>query len=173
VQSPPTTPKPKTSRNFFWLSFAIGFVLLSAISCGSVAMLVGLGDIFLADLQSTGPVWTPPPLPTTLPDDMTVPAPLPATDSSTPEPGRLQPNSQARNAANSRVNIRRTPGYLGKGDNDIVAQMEPDATVTILEWPQSADQLTWWRIRHDSPAGSVEGWVAESTASGVQILAPE
>nr|HRJ42291.1 hypothetical protein [Caldilineaceae bacterium] len=87
--------------------------------------------------------------------------------------GRLQPGSPARNVASSRVNIRRTPGYLGKGDDDILAQMEPGASVAILEWPQAADQLTWWHIRANTPTGPIEGWVAESTASGVQILAGE
>ena len=165
--SPTALSKPKAPRYLFWPAFAIGFVLLAAASCGGVAMLVGLGDITLADLQSSGPVWTPPPVPTPLPVDSSAP---PAAN---PQPGRLQPGSQARNAANSPVNIRRTPGYLGKGDDDIVAQMQPEATVTILEWPQSADQLTWWRILYDSPAGPVEGWVAESTASGVLILASD
>jgi hypothetical protein len=167
VQSQSVPSEPKAPRSFFWLAFAISFVLLAAVSCGGVALLAGFGDITLADLQSTDPVWTPPPVPTALPTDATaVGADVNA------QPGRLQPGSLARNVAASRVNIRRTPGYLGKGDGDIVGQMEQSATVTILEWPQSADQLTWWYIRNDTPTGSVEGWVAESTASGVQILAP-
>jgi len=172
VQSPTALPKPKTTRNLFWLAFAVSFVLLSAVSCGGVAMLVGFNANTLADLQSSGPVWTPPPLPTPLSADTTAPAARPSADT-TPEPGRLQPAIAARNVASSRVNIRRTPGYLGKGDEDIIGQMEQGATITILEWPQTADQLIWWRIRLDSPSGPVEGWVAESTASGVQILAPE
>lgn len=172
VPSPAAVSEPKASRSHFWLAFAIGFVLLAAVSCGSVAMLVGLDDITLADLQSSGPVWTPPPLPTPQPADVSAPA-AGSSDAANPPSGRLQPNGLARNVASSRVNIRRVPGYLGKGDEDIVAQMESGATVTILEWPQTADQLTWWRIRYDSPVGPVEGWVAESTASGVLILAPE
>jgi len=169
MQQPPAVSEPKAPRTIFWLAFAIGFVLLAAASCGSVALLTGFGDITLADLQSSGPVWTPPPAPTALPVDATVPAAVDAN----PQPGRLQPGTLARNVAASRVNIRRTPGYLGKGDGDIVGQMEQGATVTILEWPQAADQLTWWYIRFDSPTGPVEGWVAESTASGVLILTSE
>ena len=167
---PAAAIEPKPPRSLFWLAFAIGFVLLAALSCGGVAMVAGLGDITLADLQSTGPLWTPPPAPTPLPPDAAPPAS--AVDVN-PQPGRLQPGSLARNVAASRVNIRRSPGYLGKGDDDIVAQMEQGATVTILEWPQTADQLTWWHIRYDTPTGPVEGWVAESTASGVLILAPK
>jgi len=170
VTIPTAASEPKPTRSFFWLAFAIGFVLLAAVSCGSVAMLVGLDSITLADLQSSDPVWTPPPMPTSLPVDTTAPAGV-SSDANT-QPGRLQPGSQARNAASSPVNIRRTPGYLGKSDDDIVTQMVMGATVTILDLPQTADQLTWWRIRYDSPAGPVEGWVAESTASGVVILTP-
>ncbi len=158
-------------RTYFWLAFAISFVLLAAVSCGGAALFVGLGDITLADLQSSGPVWTPPPVPTASPIDTTAPA-VSAADSAAGA-GRLQPNSVARNVANSRVNIRTTPGYLGKSSEDVVALMEPGALLTILEGPQPRDQLTWWRVRFDSPTGPVEGWVAESTASGVQILTPE
>jgi len=162
----PTEPKP--TRSLFWLAFAIGFVLLAAVSCGGVAALVGLNSFTLADLQSSDPQWTPPPIPTAQLVENAASSPA----NTNPQPGRLQAGSPARNVASSRVNIRRTPGYLGKGGDDILAQMEPGAIVTILEGPQSTDQLTWWRIRYDSPAGPAEGWVAESTASAVQILAP-
>ena len=170
VQSPAAPPQPKSPRSLFWIAFAIGFVLLALASCGGVAMLVGLDNISLADLQSSGPVWTPPPAPTPLPADATRP-------SGSAQPGlpadRLQAGGPARNVTNSRVNIRRIPGYLGKGDDDILGRMEPGASVTILDGPQTADQLVWWYIRYAGPGGNVEGWVAESTASGVQILAPE
>ena len=170
MQPPRAVSEPKAPRSLFWLAFAISFVLLAAASCGGVAMLSGLGDITLADLQSTGPVWTPPPTPTSLPADAT---PLAAAVDANAQPDRLQPGGLARNVAAGRVNIRRSPGYLGKGDYDIVAQMEQGTIVTILEWPQAVDQLTWWYIHHDTITGPVEGWVAESTASGVVILAPE
>lgn len=163
----PTEPKP--TRSLFWLAFAIGFVLLSVVSCSGVAMLVGLDNFTLSDLQSSDPLWTPPPIPTAQIVESNASTPVDAN----PPPGGLQAGGPARNVASSRVNIRRTPGYLGKGDDDILTQMESGANVTILDGPQIADQLTWWRIRYDSPAGSAEGWVAESTASGVRILANE
>ncbi|MBX3053755.1 MAG: hypothetical protein KF753_19910 [Caldilineaceae bacterium] len=171
MQSSTVLPEPKTRRSYFWLAFALSFVLTAAVSCSGAAMLLGLGDISLADLQSSGPQWTPPPGPTGS-GDLTVLPGQSAAD--TPlQPGRLQPGISARNVAAGRVNIRRTPGYLGKSDDDIVAQMEQNTIVVILDPPQVADQLIWWRIRFDSPSGPVEGWVAESTASGVQILSPE
>lgn len=164
--------KPK-ARSYFWLAFAISFAILTAASCGGVAMMIGLSPSALAELQSSGPVWTPPPTPTALPADMTAPAVAPSAEDGSGQPGRLQPGGQARNAASSLVNIRRAPGYLGKEEDDIVAQMAPGTIVAILAPPQIADQLTWWPIRYDSPNGPIEGWVAESTASGVLILAPE
>ena len=160
----PTEQKP--TRSLFWLAFAIGFVLLAAVSCGGAAALVGLDNFTLSDFQSSDPLWTPPPIPASQSTENVAVAPADAN----PQPGSLQAGSTARNVASSRVNIRRSPGYLGKGDDDILAQMEPGAAITILEGPQATDDLRWWRIRYDGPAGSAEGWVAESTASGVQIL---
>ena len=96
----------------------------------------------------------------------------------TPEPeastneGRLQAGATATNVTNSLVNIRRTPGYLGKPQGDILAQMKPGESVTLLDGPEVADSLTWWFVRYQPNGQAIEGWVAESTASGVQILAP-
>ena len=164
--------QPK-SRSSFWLAFAISFVILAVASCGGVAMMIGLSPGALAELQSSGPVWTPPPTPTAPPADMTAPAAAPSAEDGNQQPDRLQPGAQARNAASSLVNIRRAPGYLGKAEDDIVAQMPPGTIITILDLPQMADQLIWWPIRYASPNGPIEGWVAESTAGGVLILAPE
>ena len=52
--------------------------------------------------------------------------------------------------------------------------MRPGERVTILGGPESQDGLRWWQVRYQGSGASapVEGWVAESTASGVQILAP-
>jgi hypothetical protein len=69
------------------------------------------------------------------------------------------------------VNIRQTPGYLGKPRDDILVQMEPGDRVEILGESVLADGLTWWQIRYRPQSGrTTEGWVAEATASGVQIL---
>lgn len=165
-------PAPK-ARSYYWLAFAISFAILALASCGGVALMIGLSPSTLAELQSTSPSWTPPPTPTDLPADATVPAVGQSPPGGSDAQSRLQPGTQARNVASSVVNIRRTPGYLGKGAEDIVAQMEPGTVVTILTWPQVADQLNWWQIRYTGPAGSTDGWVAESTASGVQILSPQ
>ena len=64
-----------------------------------------------------------------------------------------------------------TPGYLGKGAADIVGQLAAGDALVVLGDATLADNLIWWRIRFAPGNGnSVEGWVAEATASGVQIL---
>ena len=80
--------------------------------------------------------------------------------------GAFRTGDQARNITSSVVNIRRTPGHLGKPAGDIVAQALPGDTVTIVKGPSVADNLTWWYVRY----GAAEGWMAQATASGVQIL---
>ena len=67
--------------------------------------------------------------------------------------------------------IRQTPGHLGKSDSDILAQMAPGETVAIVGGPTAIDSLVWWLIQYQSSDGrTVEGWTAEATGSGVQIL---
>jgi hypothetical protein len=83
---------------------------------------------------------------------------------------RFTAGQSARNMTNSRVNIRMTPGYLGKGASDVIGQLEAGQTLEILGEPTLADELTWWRVQAQSNGQQVVGWVAESTSSGVQIL---
>ena len=76
-----------------------------------------------------------------------------------------------RNITSSRVNIRQEPGYLSKSADDIIGQVFPGEAVVILEGPATADNLSWWRIRYTNSGGmAIDGWMAEATASGVQIL---
>ncbi len=155
----------------FWPAFVVSFMLLAFASCGSAAALIGFDDLSFADFQSTGPVWTPPAAPTAV---VGVAAGGEADNNPTPTPSsRFQPGGRAENATSSRVNIRRAPGYLNKPDGDVLAQIQPGETVEILGWSVSVDNLIWWPIRYQSANGTaVEGWIAESTESGVQILVP-
>ena len=85
--------------------------------------------------------------------------------------GGFVPGQQARNATSSRVNIRRTPGYLSKRADDVIGQIQPGERVEIIGPPMGADNLLWWQIRYPTATGqTIEGWVAEATASGVVIL---
>ena len=55
--------------------------------------------------------------------------------------------------------------------SDVVAQVYPGETVEILGDSAAVDGLAWWRVRYVGRDGAVvEGWIAEATAGGVQIL---
>lgn len=41
---------------------------------------------------------------------------------------------------------------------EVIAQLEPGTLVTLLEGPQIADDLSWWKIRSED---GVEGWAVE------------
>jgi hypothetical protein len=126
-----------------------------------------LSRIDLADLQNnTG--WTPPPIPPT--PEVAETSPGEGLPQDLP-PGAFQTGEFVRNITSSRVNIRSTPGYLGKPEGDVIAQVLPGERVEILNQRVIADNLNWWLIRYTAPNGfSLEGWIAEATASGVQIL---
>jgi hypothetical protein len=158
--APPAPTAPNRARNLFWPGFALGFLLLAALSCSAVVFLSGLDD--LVELRTAGMVWTPPPLVVATP----VLTPEAGIGDANPPGGAFRAGDEARNVTSSVVNIRRTPGHLGKPLGDIVAQAQPGEVVTIVEGPEAADNLTWWYVRY----GAAEGWMAEATASGVQIL---
>ena len=140
----------------------------STIACGGLYMVTGLSNITLADIRGGAPAWVPPtPLPTV---EVAVNAASDDAASDAKIDGAFRVGQTVRNIlSNSRLNIRTTPGYLGK--DDIVAQIPPGATVEIIDGAREADGLRWWRIRYVVPNGAaVEGWVAEATASGVSSL---
>lgn len=144
----------------------MGFLLLAALSCGVLSAAFGLNRVTLADLQGNGVAWTPAPV-------TPVAVALPA-ESTAALPGvstRFRAGETVRNLTNSRVNIRSTPGHLSKPATDILGQVEPGGTLEILGESALGDSLTWWRVRYTAPDGArIEGWVAEATGSGVQIL---
>lgn len=162
----PPTPRPVRRRSLFWLGFVVGFGMLVISSCSGVAIALGFNQLSLAELQGNGAAWTPPPY---TPE----PTPLPVTAAESGFIGstRFAPQQTVRNLTNSRVNVRATPGYLSKPSGDVIGVMQPGAAAAVLGENQSADNLVWWRVRATLDDGrTVEGWVAEATASGVQIL---
>jgi hypothetical protein len=151
------------SRNLYLPGFVIGFILFALASCGGAALMLGVDASALVNLGNAGPAWTPPPLPTQ------TPTPTVAEAAAAPAPALIatfRAGQSVRNITNSKVNVRREPGYLGKPGDDVIRQIEPGDTVTILEGPTASDGLIWWHIDVNGAAG----WVAEATASGVQIL---
>ena len=151
----------------FWIGFALAFTMLLVASCGALFAVTGLDQVSLAELQGGGPEWTPPPItPTVESLPAAVSTPLAADGEALFRPGQ-----SARNITNSRVNVRSTAGYLSKAPNDTLMQLMPGAAVEILGPTAAADGLTWWLIRTEAGGeGTIEGWVAEATASGVRIL---
>jgi hypothetical protein len=125
-------------------------------------MTLGLNRLDLADLQHNGPAWTPQPAtPTT---EGAPAAGNDATPASNQGAGSFQPSQVIHNL--TAVNVRRTPGYLGKLTTDVVTVVKPGESLEIIEGPTPMDKLNWWHIRYNG----IDGWVAEATASGVQIL---
>ncbi len=162
--SPSSRPQPsrarRSNRGRYWLGFVLGFTLLALVSCGGMAVAMGFNRLTLADLRGNGSGWTPPTLiPTTTP-------PPPGVVESDPTSGRFGAGQTVFNMTGSRVNLRQTPGHVGKPSGDVLAQLQPGDAVVILGESASADNLAWWRVAYQG----IEGWVAEATASGVEIL---
>ncbi len=161
---PPASPPPparKRVRSLFWPGFVLGFALLGLASCGGLAVALGLTDLSLAELQGVGAAWTPPTLiPTVEPEEVNASAVQNGG-------GTFQAGDQVRIVAASNVRVRTSPGYLGKPADDVLMQVAPGTTLEIVGELASQDNLTWWLVR----VNGIEGWIAEATASGVQILA--
>jgi hypothetical protein len=69
------------------------------------------------------------------------------------------------------VNLRKSPGYLNKPADDVIASLPPDAQVAVVGGPHQANTLTWWEVRGvDGDTNAFDGWLAETDPSGVQLL---
>jgi len=70
------------------------------------------------------------------------------------------------------VRLRRTPGVTGKPPEDVVIELPPHTPATLVQGPQSADNLIWWRIRSRSIDGvESDGWCAQSIGENAPLLA--
>jgi murein DD-endopeptidase MepM/ murein hydrolase activator NlpD len=77
------------------------------------------------------------------------------------------------NAYTDPLNVRRSPGYVGKDNSsDIIAKLPRNAPVVISEGPRSVDNLTWWRITGAAAGVALDGWVAEVGPKGQRFLIP-
>lgn len=167
----PTGAQPRPgnggSRLPFWVGFTSSFLVLTILSFVTLLFSAGFNRFDLANLQGDDGGWTPPEIVATpTPQQNVVSA-----DAAISGGGLFAPETTLRNVTSSRVNIRQSPGHLGKTDGDIIAQIEPGESVTIVGPSTTADNLTWWQVRYPSSNGrTIEGWVAQATASGVQIL---
>ncbi len=108
------------------------------------------------------PVLTPTVAPEVTPEATPV-----LTPTATPEGGIPSPTVGGRAQVTTRyqfVNLRPEPG-LGK---EPIGQLQNGTIVTILEGPEEADGLRWWKV--DDGQGNI-GWAAERVAGEV-LLTP-
>jgi len=154
-------------KTLFLPGFIIGFILTGALICGGLGMVLGLDEISLADIRNNEEGWSPPEVEPT-------PESVALEDSFAPvEPlgGIFSVGEFAFNVTDSRVNIRSSPGHLGKPGEDIYALAQPGDSMEILGGPEYADSITWWLIRYTASDGTItDGWIAEATSNGVTIL---
>lgn len=69
------------------------------------------------------------------------------------------------------VRLRRTPGFLGKGPEDVVADIAPAVEGVIVAGPAAQDGLLWWQVQIIARDGQVySGWMAEATADGETLI---
>ena len=135
-------------------------------SCSGLAVALGFNQLSLAEIRGSNSAWTAPPY-TPAPTLLPVAEAVDSANVST----RFAAEQAVRNLTDSRVNVRATPGYLSKPGNDVIGILPPGSAALILGESQMADNLVWWRVRATVADGrAVDGWVAEATASGVQIL---
>jgi LysM repeat protein len=79
----------------------------------------------------------------------------------------LQVNAPAC-VVTTRLNVRQSPGYLGKAAGDVVAELPQGTVVTIAQGPTLRDRSAWWAV---TVAGVIRGWAAEWSTSGARLLA--
>jgi hypothetical protein len=70
----------------------------------------------------------------------------------------LQPN----------VRMRQSPGYINKNDDtDTIVILQPGNVLLTLDGPVIKDGLCWWKVQY----ADLQGWVADHSPTGVQLLA--
>ncbi len=137
--APPTAPPP--AQLGFGLASPLAFCLLATLTCTASVFVTGLNPLDISDPGGQRCAATPPPV-TPTPRRQSLKQ---AADGDAPALGAYSPGEQVRNITPSLVNIRATPGYLGKPAGDVVAQAMPGDAVEIVDGPVVADNLTWWR----------------------------
>lgn len=67
--------------------------------------------------------------------------------------------------------LRRSPGFRGKGEDDVLADLPLDALATVAEGPRVVDGIVWWRIQATVAGQTTNGWVAHVSVNGLALLA--
>ena len=120
------------------------------------------GDLLRPSGQQPAP--TPPE-----PEPLPKPPPAPPEPKPHPEP---QPVAGAFKIGDSAItveiaNLRRTAGFQNKAATDILYEIPVQSSVTIINGPETADGLVWWKVRFQSSFGNAfSGWMAQAKSSG-------
>ncbi|MEZ4767036.1 MAG: hypothetical protein R2844_01245 [Caldilineales bacterium] len=117
-----------------------------------MAVLVTGGNL---DEFRAGPSWTPAPQVGT-----SAPADRPADQA-------FANGDRVAVAYAGSVNLRRTPGFQNKPENDTLRTVSEGALGTVTGGPVDVDGLRWWQVRF----GVDEGWMAERSSQGRVLLA--
>ena len=114
--------------------------------------------------ESTPPLrWSP-----ITPTPTRPPTPTVAPQTPTPPPEGIYVGGQAQVVSAVGVRLRASPGYRNKPPEDIITVVPPQSIVTVIGGPEEVDGLRWWQVQWQER----QGWMAERTANGVQLLAP-
>ena len=171
----PSRP-PRSESHPLLIGVSAGAILFALTLCTVVMFLLPTFSTQWADATQTGPSWTPPP-PTTIPLPTPIPTPTYTTSNtndSTTTSSQATPTNAANikagdvvtNVNNGPVNMRRTPGYLGKPNSDRIGLVPAGQQLRVVGGPEPKDNLVWWQVQWENKTG----WMAENTASGVLIL---
>lgn len=160
---PPQSPRPQSSSNVW-----IGLIVVM-IFC----FILSVSGVFASILGGSGTTSNPSPSSTRIrPTSTTVaqadsPKPRP-TNTLRPQPATVNNNYAEISCAEiHKVNLRRTPGYIGKDDDeDSLYEVPCGEIVELLGPSQKVDGLTWWKISWNGYIG----WIADHTGSGKVIL---
>ncbi len=105
---------------------------------------------------------TPTPTPVVSPTPEATPTP-------TPTPEGIYVGGRAEVVSQVRVNMRKSPGYRNKPKDDVIVAVPPGSVVEVIGGPKEKDNLRWWQVRWQGK----EGWMAEYSSRGTQLLAPK
>jgi hypothetical protein len=136
-------PKKKSSPNIIFLLLPLAIM--------AVCMLVSLGDSSLPEQDF---------------ESLEVSTPL--TDGSIGCEPEIKVGGWVEVVAN--VRMRSNPGY--RGEDDTIHFCQDSDRLLVLEGPREKDGLCWWRVRDESLASPVEGWMADHAQDGLRLLKP-
>lgn len=165
--SSPLPPRPSPRSNpVLWIGLAVILIFCFILTVSGV----------FASIINGGGTGNPAPVSSTARPTVTKSSQVPRpTNTQNNPPSSIQPTKTPKNSKRyaeiscaeiHKVNLRRTPGYVGKNDNDSLYEIPCGEFVELVGQTQKVDGLTWWNVYWNG----YTGWVADHTGSGKVIL---